>query len=213
MGYSSRRGDGPPAWFLFIIAIALVFGGYYLLTNFRQYMAAGGLSIAEATRVSLQQATATEMRLAGIAMDLPTPRPTNTPRPACELFEVSANSGIMRQQPTTAAPLVATLTQGTEVCVLGREQGGDGFTWYLIDRDPVTQRIETGYMREDILRPINPTPTPSDTALPAPTITSTATPTATTTSETLPTRTPAADATDRPSVTPQPTDTPVSVNI
>lgn len=178
MGYSSRRSDGPPGWFLFMLIIAMIFGGYYLFTNLRDYLRTGGLSISEATLVAEQEQIVTQERQVTIAAELPTSRPSSTPRPACEDFEVTAESGIVRQLPTTASPIAETLPSGTIVCVVGREQGADEFTWYLIDRSPVTNRIDIGYMRSDVVRPLNPTPTPSDTPPPLPTITLTPAPTA-----------------------------------
>ncbi len=128
MGYSSRRSDGPPAWFLFLLVAALVFGGYYLFMNLRDYLRTGGLSIAEATSLAAQQSSSTQVRQVTIAAELPTSRPSSTPRPTCEDFSVIAESGIVRQQPTTLSPIAETLPSGTTVCVVGREAGSDGFT-------------------------------------------------------------------------------------
>ena len=213
MGYSSRKGDSPPTWFIFLLGVAFVFGIYYMWTNFRDFLETGGVSVALATEQSQSRATVTAEQRAVNAAELPTRRPSPTAKPPCQEFEVSANSGIMRQGPTTASNLIESLPQGTVVCVLQGEDGSDGFIWYFIDRDPVTRLIEPGYMREDVVRPLNPTPTPSDTALPAPTITPTYTATPTNTSEELPTNPPSDSATPAPSLTPAPTETADSVNI
>jgi hypothetical protein len=176
MGYHRRQNDGPPSWFVFLLGIAFIFGGFYLWTNFQDYLRTGGLSVDQATQVSREEASATAVQRVTTVAELPTRRPSSTPKPDCQEFRVSAATAIMRQQPSTAATLVESIPEGTMVCVLEATTGGDGFIWYLIDRDPVTRLIETAYMREDVIEPANPSPTPSITFLP-PTITATYSPT------------------------------------
>lgn len=202
MSYSSRR-NGPPSWFIFLIAIAIVFGIYYVFIEARDFFASGAQSPINATQAAELEATATiERRLAQDA--LPTRRPTGTPTPECQTFVVNVPSAIIRDQPSTAGRLLESIPEGTEVCVIQREGATD---WYLIDRNTITTRIEVGYMRDDLIEPLNPTPTPSNTAPPPPSITPTFTPSATLT----PTITPTSEATATPEprdVTPQ--DAPVS---
>jgi hypothetical protein len=190
MGYSSRKSDGPPAWFIFLLGVAFIFGIYYTWSNLRDFLRMGGISVSQATQQSQSQATVTAEQRAVLDAELPTRRPSPTAKPPCQDFEVSAANGNMRQGPTTSSNLIQSLPEGTVVCVLQSEQGGDDFVWYFIDRDPVTRLIEPGYMREDVLRPLNPTATPSNTPPPAPTITQTYTPTATSTAAIGTTRTP-----------------------
>jgi hypothetical protein len=173
MGYRSRQGGGPPGWFVFLLGVALIFGAYYLWNNLQAYMRIGGLSINQATSVSQQHASATAVRQVTVIAELPTRRPTATSKPSCQDFGVSTKTAIMRQAPSTNSSTIDSLSEGEVVCVLQTIAGDDAFTWYLIDRDPITQLIETGYMRGDVIRPLNPTPTPSNTALPAPSITPT----------------------------------------
>lgn len=206
----SQQNNGPPAWFVFLLAVAFVFGAYYFWINLQTFMRTGGLSVAQATLYAQQKGTSTAEQRSVLQAVLPTQRPSPTSKPPCQEFEVVAPSGIMRQQPTTASPLVDSLTEGTIICVLQGQAGADGFLWYLIDRDPITRRIEVGYMREDIIEAKNPTPTPSPTPMLPPTITPTATPTATQTAL-PPTQDPY--ATPLPTRTPLPTETPDRVNI
>lgn len=210
---ASRNKSGPPSWFIFLLGVALVFGGYYLWTNFRQFVISGAVSVAEATEQFQEQSTATAERQIILETSLPTRRPTVTPKPPCQDFEVTAQSAIMRQDASTNSPLLDTLPQGNVVCVLGAREGADGFTWYLIDQEPQTRRVETGYMREDVIRALNPTPTPSDTPLPLPSITPTPTPTLTPTlpPEQRPTLAPSVTPSISP--TPTPTATPDAVSI
>lgn len=191
MGYRSRQGGGPPNWFVFLLGVALIFGAYYLWTNFEDYLRSGRVSISEATSVSEQEANATAVHQVTAIAELPTRRPTATPKPPCQDFSVSANNAIMRQLPSTNSKNLALLPSGTVVCVLEEVKGTDSFRWYLIDREPSTQLIETGYMREDVIRPVNPTPTPSNTGLPAPSVTANFTEPANPTSSPLRTTTPA----------------------
>ncbi len=183
MGYSKRQGGGPPSWFTFLLGVAFVFGGTYLWSNLQTFMRSGVVSVSEATAISQGSGTSTAVRQVTAVAELPTRRPSPTAKPACQEFEVSAGNGIMRQAASTTARLLDSLAQGTVICVLDRVEGDDGFIWYFIDRDAITNFIEPGYMRQDVVRALNPTPTASNTAPPAPTITLTYTPTATATPE------------------------------
>jgi len=149
-----RRRTGPPAWFVTLIAFALVFAVYYLYTGFLAWMERGGQSPQEATAQAILAVTIrAEERMARRTPTV-TPRPSPTNVPPCQTFGVSANSANVRRQPSTLGAVLRVLPQGTEVCVLERQ--GD---WYKIDADPITRRIEEGYMSMDVLRPLNPTPT------------------------------------------------------
>lgn len=206
MGYRTR-GSGPPGWFVFLLGVAFVFGSFYLWASLQDFMRAGRISIGEATARSEEVATSTAVRDATTAANFPTRRPTGTPKPPCQTFIVVADSAIMRESASTRAGLIDSLDRDTEICVLGSAEGDDGFVWHFIDRDPITRLIEGGYMREDVVLPLNPTPTPSITPTLLPTITQTYTPTATFTPDSdvtaiIPSVTP------RPVITTTPTQTP-----
>lgn len=181
MGYRRRQGGGPPAWLTFLLGIAFVFGGSYLWSNLQSFVRSGGISVGEATAISQGLSTSTAIRQVTNIAALPTRRPSATPKPNCQYFEVSATNAIMRQAASTTSRLLESLPQGTVICVLDIVEAEDGFIWYFVDRDEVTNFIEPGYMREDLVRALNPTPTPSNTAPPPPTITLTYTPTVTAT--------------------------------
>lgn len=181
--YSSRRqGQGPPGWFVFLIGLALVFGGYRLWTGVQQFFAAGGLPLPDATATAI---VATQGAASRATSALATRFPTMTPQPECQDYRVRPNAGVVnvRRQPATIAAVEDTLQGGDVVCMI--ELQGE---WYLIDRDTRTRRIEPGYIFATLLVPANPTSTPSSSPTPAPTITLTPTHTATPTltpSETL----------------------------
>lgn len=201
---SYRRGSaGPPAWLIFMIAAALVFGGYYLWIGFQNYLRTGGLGVVEATARAELIATSTAQRIASVPSI--TPRPSFTPVPECQNFIVSVPSAIVRTAPASNGPIMTSLSQGTSVCVLGREEGSE---WYTIDSNPKTRRLELAYMHETVIEAVNPTPTITRTPTSLPTVTEMPSLTPSITPTPAPTATIDPDATDTPSPTPTPTDTP-----
>lgn len=191
--YSSRRHQGPPSWFVALVAAALVFGGFRLLMGVQDFFRAGGAM--RPTVTAQARATEVSLRATNTQSAIFTAMPTNTPQPTCEDYRVRIGAGNVnvRRQPSTQAAILETISEGTVVCVL--EQQGE---WFLIDRDPRTRRIDEGYIFQTLLQPVNPTPTPTSTFRPAPTITLTPTNTPTPT----PSATPTATLTPTPSRTP-----------
>ena len=169
-GYGS--GGGLPPWLVFIVAIALVFGTYYVWTGLRDFIRSGGLGVIEATQRAEIITSATLDRAATITQAAPeiTIRPSPTPLPACQDFAVVPNVAIVRERPSTASAIVEQIPLGTIVCVLSREPEPND-DWYLIDVQPRTRRLDAGYMRDDLVEAVNPTPTPSKTVPPPPTVT------------------------------------------
>lgn len=193
----SRSGyGGPPAWLVFIVAVAVVFGGYYIWTGVNNYLRTGGLGVVEATERADIIASATADRAQ--ANPTRTLSPSLTPVPPCQDFVVSVPTAIIRAAPNTNAAVVTQINQGATVCVIGRAD--ENQEWYIVDSNPRTQRIEFAYMHESIIRAADPTATATRTATLPPTITQT--PTAT------PSRTPT--RTQSPTVNPNATDTPTS---
>ncbi|HLU08160.1 MAG TPA: SH3 domain-containing protein [Oceanobacillus sp.] len=178
-----RRGGGPPAWLVFLVAVALVFGAFYLYQGAQNFIRTGGLGIEEATERAQIISSATAERASPTHAGF-TPRPTFTEVPECIEFRVSVPNAIVRETPSENGRLLDGLNQGETVCVLGREEGSE---WYSIDRNPETRRVELAFMHETVIEAVNPTLTPSMTPTPLPTVT------------------PA--PTDTPSITPPPTDT------
>lgn len=201
------RRSGPPPWFIFILSLAAVLGGYYLILGTQTYFSTGGLGVDAATERSALIATTQAVEAATEAVPTRTLFPSRTPVPDCQNWVVTVSSGIIRRSANTGSPIVDARDEGEVVCVIS-SVGETG--WYLIDVDPESNRIEEGYMRDDIIRPLNPTPTPSRTVTALPTVTP-ITPTVTATP--LPTRTadpdapPTQTATPLPTVTPAPTQT------
>lgn len=207
-----RQQTGPPAWLVFVLAVALVFGLYYLWIGLRNFLETGGLGIQEATSRAEIIASATGMREAtrlAASGGLNTREPnfaTPTPRPECVDFVVIVPVAIVRNAPTTNAEVLAQLPEGEIVCMLSKE--GE---WYIIDQNPRTRRIDTGYMRDDLIEALNPTPTPLPTVTALPTLTPSITPLVSATF--TPSPTPPASSTpegtdqpERPTLTPRPTE-------
>ena len=200
------RRSSQPAWLVFLIAIALVFGAYYLWQGLQNYLRTGGLGVIEATEQAEIQATATANQI--VANPSATLRPTFTPIPDCKEFAVSVPNAIVRERASTNSPIVTSWGEGTLVCMVDR--AAEDTTWYLVDGDPRTRRIEFAYMHESVIEAVNPTPTPSDTPTPLPTVTPVPTDTPSATPTTAPTATFDPAATDTPTLTPSdtPTNTP-----
>jgi hypothetical protein len=198
-----NRNPTPP-WFVFLTTLALILGGYYLLLGIRDYIRTGGLGVVEATQQAAVRATATEIRRATVAIPTPTLIPSFTPIPDCEDWTVTVPSAIVRGTPSTSGPLVEVFNQGATICVIRNLPDTD---WYLIDVRPETTRIDEGYMRSDIIQPLNPTPTATLSPTPLPTVTP-ITPTATNTVPPSPTPDPNATLSPTPSVSPSPSPPP-----
>ncbi len=180
---SSGQG-GPPAILVFLVAIALVFGAFYLYQGAQNFIRTGGLGVEEATSRAEVVSSATAQRSTQSATRMAsTPRPSLTPVPECIDFRVVVNA-VVRRSPSESGAVETGLNAGTVVCVLGRDEGSE---WYAIDLNRETRRVELAYMNEVVLEAVNPTLTPSQTTSPLPTVT------------------PA--PTETPSITPPPTDT------
>ncbi len=206
MGFGRRSGapgyggQGPPAWLVFLLGMALVFGVYYIWIGVQDFLTTGARNVQEATREAQSQATATAIEIDVRGLNA-TARPTFTPIPECQDFVVIVDAAIVRQGPTTSSQPLDSLGRGEVVCVI--EQRGE---WYLIDNNPDTRRIDEAYMFFNIIEAVNPTPTPTATYTPAPTVTQEPTLTPSITPSPAPTATPDPDATETP--TPSPTTTP-----
>lgn len=161
----SRGSGGLPPWIIFLVAVALVFGAFYLLRGVQDFIRTGGLGVDEATARAQIISTSTAVRVTRMATSGFTPLPTGTPIPECVDFRVIVPNAIVREQASFNAPLATSFNGGTIVCVLGRaEQDPE---WYLIDLDTTTRRREAAYMHETVIEAINPTETPTRTLTPS----------------------------------------------
>lgn len=196
---------GPPAWLVLVVAVAIVFGLYYVWLGVQNYLRTGGLGVAEATQQAQLIVTATAARIQSVPSR--TPVPSFTPIPECQDFVVSVPSAIVRAQPSMNAPIVTSLSSGETVCVLGRDAGSE---WYSIDSNPRTRLLEIAYMHETVIAAVNPTLTPTLSPTPLPTVTPEPSRTPTLSPTPRPTDTPDPDATDTPmpTATPTPSQTP-----
>jgi hypothetical protein len=199
-----KRGSGFPGWLVFLLGATLVFGLYYLWVGMRGFFQTGGLGIAEATERSSIISTATAEVVQQSQRPSSTPRPTTTPIPECQDFEVSVPNAIVRAAPSTNSEIVTSLNEGATVCVIEHLPDSE---WYLIDTNPDTRRLNSAYMHESVIRAINPTLTPTQTLTPMPTVTPmpTLSPTVSPTPEPTATRDPRITDTPTPTVTPSPT--------
>ena len=200
----------PPPWFVILVGMAIVLGLYFLWDGWRDFRATG-VSVAESTQQA--ENTATAIRIEEIEFSAPTLLPSITPVPPCQDFVVSVAIATVRSGPSTSSSIVTGLREGETVCVITMLPDSD---WYLVDENERTRRIEKVYMHRDIIRALNPTPTPTITLTPTNTLTPTAsaTPTDTPAPTTLPTQAPRSETRlPRPSATPSATATAPSVSL
>lgn len=202
-GSSYRRQSGPPAWLIFLVAVALVFGGYYLWLGVQNFLRTGGQGVIEATEQANIFATATAIVLP--ATFAPAPRLSPTPTPSCTDFAVIVPNARVREEPRETAPIIASFFENEIVCVLGKPAPES--EWYTVDYKPETRRLDIAYMHESVIEAVNPTPTPTNTSTPLPTVTPTESPTRTDTPIPVPTETrdPRNTSTPLPTLTPTPT--------
>lgn len=172
------------------------------------YLSTGGLGVDAATERAAIIATTQSVEAATNAVPTNTLFPSRTPIPPCETWLVDVESAIIRRFASTDSAVVEARDRNAEICIL--EPVGET-DWFLVDVDPDTRRVEEGYMRNDVIRPLNPTLTPSDTVTPLPTVTPivpTDTPMPTITPTPDPDLSPSPTQTPLPTVTPAPTETP-----
>lgn len=161
--------SGPPSWFVILLGIAIVFGLYYLWAGLRNFMSTG-VSVVESTQQVIERNTATAVRIREIAVNAPSPLPSFTPIPPCQDFAVGVREAIVRAEPSTSSRIAGVLKEGATVCVIAALPNT---TWYLIDDNPLTRRLDKVYMHRDIIYARNPTFTPTITPTPPPTDTTT----------------------------------------
>jgi hypothetical protein len=217
MRHKARQGrrpaasSGPPAWLVFLVGAALVFGLFYLWQGLQNFIRTGGQGVAEATQRAQVVSSATAVRVTRMESGSQvTPRPSNTPIPECKDFVVNVPNAIVRDAPASSGAIVTSINEGEVVCVLEHLADSE---WYVIDRTPGTRRLDLAYMHETVIRAVNPTLTPSITPTPLPTVTPMPSPTRTLTPTPAPTQRPTATRdlditltpTPTPTITPSPT--------
>ena len=225
-----RQSRGTPILFLVLLAGMLVFGTYYVWRGFIAWVDSGGDITAPVTAA----ASTVDSRAASAqasTINLGTTIPLNlllvspTPARECMLFRVIVIRARIRECPATTCATMDQPAQGAQICVYGPApidpQNADAQNWYEVNLDPSDPLPRIGYMRDDLIEPINPTKRPTRTATSLPTITPTRTvrPSITpTTTDTLPptdppTRDPNATtppAPALPTITPTPIHTPTA---
>ena len=164
---TNRRGrDGLPAWLIFLVGIALVFGIYYVWLGVQSFLRSGGRGILESTQSAALVSTATA---AFIETGIPTVKPTTTPFPPCEPFIVIVPNARVRAAASDSGAVLTSFFMNDTVCVEGR--AAPDSEWYIIDWKPETRRVDIAYMHESVIEAKNPTPTVTNTQKPPPSVT------------------------------------------
>jgi hypothetical protein len=194
-----------------VIAALVVFGGYYVWTGFLSFLEDKGDITAQVTREAFSSATAKAGPVLPPTMFFPA---TFTSLPPCQWFKVTAQRAVYRECPSQdnrQCPIRDVVTFGTELCVYSRAPGNP--EWYVVELNPGGAYRDTVYMHESVIKPVDPTPTPSPSNTPLPTITPVPSHTPFPTGLPGPTSTPnpAMPPTLAPPLTPSPTLSEVSV--
>jgi hypothetical protein len=194
MNPKRTESSNPPLILIIIVGVLLVFGCYALWSGLITYVRQGDAE-ARASQEAQANATATAAVPPTLAV-LPTFPPTWTPPPPCIDFIVTVDSALVRSCPSESCGVVHAYPYGEQVCVI-RHMGEDS-DWYEVELDTRLRSMELGYMHQNVIAAVNPTPIPSQTNTPMPTVTPAPT-------NTLPpTRTPAPTYTPTPTHTPDP---------
>lgn len=206
MTYRMPGQSGPPAWLIILVAAMLVFGGYFIWSGIRDYMAGTLATFIVPTEIPAENPTARPSPSPDARF---TPLPSRTPIPECQDFLVTVPEAIVRECASTNCAIADTRREGDTICVLERDYTNE--EWYIVDLDNSRFFTTIAYMHQSLLRSLNPTATASNTRQPLPTLTPKPTDTA---QPTLPpvtteaTFTPVITATPSPSATPTPSPTP-----
>jgi hypothetical protein len=207
----SRYRSGPSPLLVVVIGAFVVFGGYYVWTGFLSFLEDKGDITAQVTRQALSTGTAQAGPVLPPTMFFPA---TFTPLPPCLWFKVTAERAVYRECPSQdnrQCPIRDVVTFGTELCVYSRAPGNP--EWYVVELNPGGAYRDTVYMHESVIKPVDPTPTPSQTYTPLPTVTPVPSNTSAPTVLPIPSQTPnpAISPTPTPTLTPSPTPPEVSI--
>ena len=182
-----------------VIGALVVFGGYYIWIGFLQFLEDEGNITAQVTRQAFASATAQVGSTLRPTIFMPA---TFTPLPPCQMFRVTAERAVYRSCPSQdnrQCPIVEVVPYDTELCVYSRAP--ENPEWYVIELNPGGAYRDIVYMHESVLKPVNPTPTPSLTSTPLPTVSPIPSNTPLPTVPASPTATPNPQATPSPSPT------------
>jgi len=163
---TTYRRQGPSTPLIIIVAITFVLACFLIYT-------VGISSVEEIANqpTPTNSPTATDIPAFALA-------PSPTPVPACEIFSINVDTAYMRSCPDLTCDVRERIYLGQEVCAYGRAVDGDFLNseeWFIIDLNPRGAFRDIVYMHNSVLRPVNPTPRPSQTFTPLPTITLTPT--------------------------------------
>lgn len=181
MRYHRPRHEKSNPVLVTLIAVTLVFGGYFLWSGFMNWADQEGQ-----TRRAEQT---TEALVAASETNRPTliPIPSRTPLPGCQIYSVNVESAYVRECPSIACDWEDRLEFQTDICVYEKVTNGeypDFAEWYVVDLNAGGVFTDIVYIHESVIEPKYPTPRPSMTFTALPTITLTPTITV------LPTNTP-----------------------
>lgn len=175
--YPANRSSGFNPLTISLIAMTLVFGGFFLWQGFVEWVDRENADrYARATQTAIIEITSTA---APTDIFYPSPTPVPDPVPECQIFFINAEAAYIRECPSRSCEEKDRFEYETEVCVYGKTPDTDlaNEEWYIVDLNAGGVFADIGYMHESVLKPRFPTPRPSQTFTPRPTITLTPSPT------------------------------------
>lgn len=164
----SRNRSGPSPLLIVAVGAFLVFGGYFVWAGFLSFLDDQGDITVQVTREAVASATARAgpVRLPTLYMPA-----TFTPLPPCQWFIVSVDRAVYRECPSKdnqQCPIRDVVPMGTRLCIYSRSP--DNPEWYVVELNPGGAYRDTVFIHESVVKPENPTPTPTETFVPLPTI-------------------------------------------
>jgi hypothetical protein len=203
-----RQSRSFPTWLAVIVALLLVFGGYYIWRGLMAFFESSGDITAPATYAAFANQTATvDAQTEVPTLDFTQPlNITTTPQRVCQDFRVKPVRARVRECPKETCGTITMPSQGMKICVFG--VASDDPEWYEVNLKPDDPIPQIGYMHNSVLDPMNPTKRPTNTFTPLPTVTDVPSATPTRTPTPLPTKTPNPAAPATWTLTPTPTPVP-----
>jgi hypothetical protein len=168
-----RRGPSTPL--VIVITITLVLTCFLIWFGTLNWFQSHGFPGSEQTQTANPDSASTsDPRFPTFDLG-----PSPTPIPECMDFQVDVSSALMRECPDQSCQIRFTVNYQHRVCVYGKAEASTdyplGNEWYVVDINANGAFRDLVYMHESVLKPVNPTPRPTQTLTPLPTITLTPT--------------------------------------
>ena len=153
------RQSNTPTWFIIVVAVTLVFGGYFVWRGLLAW-ADANFSYTAPTASSQDGSDGPTLPFSSRNLSKTIP-PTASPTQVCIQFRVKVLRARVRECPKDTCNTITLPEQGAVFCVLGAAP--EATDWYRVNLKPDDPLGEIGYMSSSVLSAVNPTPKPSAT--------------------------------------------------